>query len=209
MTNNKPSFHYKNLHISLHPEVYEPAEDSFFLLDSLDVDSQHTVLEIGTGCGLIALACAAEGASVLCTDINPYAITLVQKNIKENQHLLIGSVQIIQSDMFSAVKQDQRFDRIIFNPPYLPECSQSPLPNSYWLDAATLGGKDGLTQTKRFILGLKSYLSEKGLAYTLISSFSDKKIVQKLLLETNLRYTCIKTLQLDNERLFVYQFHNK
>jgi len=209
MTNNKPSFHYKNLHISLHPEVYEPAEDSFFLLDSLDVDSQHTVLEIGTGCGLIALACAAEGASVLCTDINPYAITLVQKNIKENQHLLIGSVQIIQSDMFSAVKQDQRFDRIIFNPPYLPECSQAPLPNSYWLDVATLGGKDGLTQTKRFIQGLKTHLFDTGFAITLISSQSSSESLQNLLRNTDLVHKKIKTYRFHDERLFIYRFQKK
>ena len=209
MKKNNSSFHFKNLHISLHPEVYGPAEDSFFLLDSIDIDAEHTVLEIGTGCGLIALACAAEGASVLCTDINPYAITLVQKNIKENQHLLIGSVQIIQSDMFSAVKQDQRFDRIIFNPPYLPECSQSPLPNSYWLDAATLGGKDGLTQTKRFIQGIKSHLLDTGFAITLISSQSSSVSLQNLLRNTDLSHKKIKTYRFHDERLFIYRFQKK
>jgi len=209
MNNSGSSFHYKNLHIYLHPQVYEPAEDSFHLLESIDVQPQHMVLEIGTGCGLIALACAAKGASVLCTDINPYAILLVQKNIKENQHLLKGSIQVKQADMFSAVKHDQRFDRIIFNPPYLPETTQDPLPESYWLDIATLGGEDGLAQTKRFIQKLSSYLYDTGLAYTFISSLSDEKKVQKLLSRSDLLYKNIKTILLDDERLFLYRLKKR
>jgi release factor glutamine methyltransferase len=87
----KPSFktfHYNELIIELHHEAYEASEDTFQLLESIEVNEDDTVLEIGTGCGLIALECARQGAKVVCTDINPYAIELVKRNYLRNQPML-------------------------------------------------------------------------------------------------------------------------
>ncbi|MCK4995751.1 MAG: hypothetical protein KAR55_02585, partial [Thermoplasmatales archaeon] len=65
---NKNSFHYKSLLIETHSEVYDPAEDTYLLLDAIDIKKNDSVLEIGTGCGIIALECARIGANVICTD---------------------------------------------------------------------------------------------------------------------------------------------
>ena len=81
MSINK-SFIFKNLTIELHPEVYEPAEDTFLLVDSIDISKGDSVFELGSGSGLIALYCASLGANVVCSDINPFSIELI------NNHLL-------------------------------------------------------------------------------------------------------------------------
>ena len=57
-------FHYHDLVIETHPEVYDPAEDTFLLLEILKFDFNDTVLELGFGCGLIALDCARRGLHI-------------------------------------------------------------------------------------------------------------------------------------------------
>ena len=62
------SFEYKKLTIELHSEVYEPAEDTFQLLEAIHVNETDSVFEIGTGCGLIALECCHRGADIIQGD---------------------------------------------------------------------------------------------------------------------------------------------
>jgi len=107
-------FHYHDLVIETHPEVYDPAEDSFLLLETLHVDSHDTVLELGTGCGLIALDCARKGSPTVCTDINPFAVQLTRRNIERNQPLLKGSLEIRQGNLFSVLHEKELFNVIIF-----------------------------------------------------------------------------------------------
>lgn len=83
-------FHYKDLTIELHPEIYDPSEDTFLLTGAFNVVEGDSVLEIGTGCGLIALECAHLGANVVCSDINPYAVDLAIRNYMKNNSLIKG-----------------------------------------------------------------------------------------------------------------------
>jgi len=137
-------FHYNDLVIILHPEVYDPAEDTFLLIEAINVAKDDTVLEIGTGCGLIALECARHGANVICTDINPYAIDIAKQNYFKNKYLIKGSFEVRNGDLFSAVKKDEVFDIIIFNPPYLPTHKKDLVGGHGWFDIATNGGIDGI-----------------------------------------------------------------
>ncbi len=84
LSSNK-SFTFKDLTIELHPEVYEPAEDTFLLVDSIVVSEGDSVFEVGSGSGLIALYCASLGANVVCCDINPFAVELIKKNFLVNE----------------------------------------------------------------------------------------------------------------------------
>ncbi len=153
-------FRYRDLTVVLHPEVYDPAEDSFLLLESIMITPKDTILELGTGCGLIALACAAQGAKVICTDINPYAVQLTRHNIERNHHLLEGEITVRQGDLFTVLKNTERFSMILFNPPYLP--TKKSERTDTWFDVATDGGPTGLRLTKRFLHGLRRYLLQDG-----------------------------------------------
>ena len=51
---------YNGLFINTHPQVYEPAEDSFLLANTLELSRKDVVLEIGTGTGIIAVSAARK-----------------------------------------------------------------------------------------------------------------------------------------------------
>ncbi|MDD5111936.1 MAG: methyltransferase, partial [Candidatus Altiarchaeota archaeon] len=127
------TLHYKNLKLELSKDVYEPAEDSFLLADAIVVNAGERVLDMGTGTGILALLASANASRVLGIDINPSAVTLAQKNAKQNN---ITNAEFRFGDLFSGV--DGKFDVIIFNPPYLP------LEEEGLLARAWSGGKNGI-----------------------------------------------------------------
>jgi release factor glutamine methyltransferase len=198
-----PLFHYNELTIELHPEVYDPAEDSFLLLESIPIDPKDSILELGTGCGLIALAYAYQGASVVCTDINPYAIQITRRNIERNRHLLKGDIEIRQGDLFSVLKSNERFTVILFNPPYLPTKKNEKIDE--WFDTATDGGPTGLKLTKRFLQGLHIHLQPTGCAYFIFSSLSKRSTLEQYLKKEQLSAKIIASNRYDGEDLDVYQ----
>lgn len=198
------NFHYKNLIIELHPEVYEPAEDTFQLLESIEVKPGMSVLEIGTGCGIIALECAILGANVVCTDINPYAVALAKRNYNRNKSFIKGGFEVRKGDLFSIIKNNEKFDVIIFNPPYLPTKKNELVGGSGWFDIATDGGIDGFSLTKRFISCLSKYLSSSGKAYFVFSSFSDKKDISLFLSKFRLKAKVVSRYNFNDETIFVY-----
>jgi release factor glutamine methyltransferase len=205
---NKPSsspniFHYNDLVIELHQDVYDPAEDSFLLLDSIPIAPQDLVLELGTGCGLIALECAHKGAQVLCTDVNPFAVQLTRHNIDRNRHLLKGDVQIRQGDLFTVLEKTELFNVIIFNPPYLPTKKKEKVGG--WFDIATDGGRDGLKLTKRFLKGLHNHLLRRGAAYFIFSSLSKRSTLEQYLKKEQLTASIVARHMSDDEELDVYR----
>lgn len=196
------TFHYNELAIELHPEVYDPAEDSFLLLDTIHVDSQDTVLEIGSGCGVVALECARQGARVLCTDINPFAVQLTCYNLEKNRRLLKGSVEVRQGDLFSVLQRNETFDVIVFNPPYLPTSKKEKVGG--WFDAATDGGTDGLHVTTRFVCGVKKHLSPQGHAYVIFSSLSPRSTLENLLKKARFTFEVVARHKCDGEEIDLY-----
>ena len=199
------NFHYKNLTIKLHPEVYEPAEDTFQLLESIEVNSGDNVLEIGTGCGVIALECARLGANVVCTDINPYAVALTKRNYNRNKSLIKGRFEVRKTDLFFTIKDNEKFDVIIFNPPYLPTKKNEFVDGgSGWFDIATNGGIDGLRLIKRFIDGLSKYLSSNSKAYFVFSSLTNRKKINLYLFKNRLKGKIVSSYRFNDETLYVY-----
>ncbi len=75
-----------------------------------------TVLDVGTGTGVQAIHAAVGGAShVVAVDINLDAIICAKENVVLNH--VEDIVDVRESDLFSAVKTDERFDIIIANLP--------------------------------------------------------------------------------------------
>jgi release factor glutamine methyltransferase len=196
-------FHFNELVVELHPDVYDPAEDSFLLLDTIPIAPEDLVLELGTGCGLIALECAHKGAKVLCTDVNPFAVQLTRHNIDRNRHLLKGDVEIRQGDLFTVLKKTELFNVIIFNPPYLPTQKKEKVGG--WFDIATDGGRDGLKLTKRFLKGLHNHLLRRGAAYFIFSSLSKRSTLEQYLQKEQLTALIIARHKSDDEELDVYR----
>lgn len=195
-------FHYKGLTIEVHHDVYDPAEDTFLLLGSTTIDTNERILELGTGCGLIALDCARRGAQVLCTDINPFAVELTRKNIERNRPFLKGTIDVRQGDLFSVVTTEEHFDMILFNPPYLPTTTKDK--TDRWFDIATDGGRDGLKVTKRFLHDLPKHLTSSGRAYFIVSSLSPRGTLERFLKKERFTARIVASQRFESETLDVY-----
>jgi HemK-related putative methylase len=125
------------------PDVYEPCDDTYLLMEAAlnEVHPTDSVLEIGTGCGVIAKRVAERARCVIATDKNPRAV----ENAKLN------GVEAIMGDLFADL--NSRFDLIIFNPPYLPSGRDVPrrLADPVLGMGAPRGGKSSCGSSHRLV----------------------------------------------------------
>jgi release factor glutamine methyltransferase len=160
--------HYKGEAFRVDPGVYEPAEDTFLLADNLDARSGERVLELGTGCGLLAILAAKTGAKVTATDTNPAALECARANAVD--HGVVGRIDFRLGGLFEPVA-DKCFDLVIFNPPYLPVRPEEALGSM--LDRAWEAGPDGRAVIDPFLGELPNHLMKGGRALFVQSSLSD------------------------------------
>ncbi len=209
MKDEKSFFHFQNLTIFLHPHVYDPAEDTFLLLDALDVDPSDSVFEIGTGTGIISLACALTAKKIVCSDINPNAVELVKKNILINNDKLEAMINVRLGSLFNVLRKDEQFDLIIFNPPYLPTSEDEYVDDHGWFDTSVSGGKTGLDVTILFLEKLSMYLADNGRAFIILSSNSPKDLYQRMLEKYGLKSKTIETKSFSDETIEVHRITKK
>jgi len=167
---------YYGIELKLHPQVYEPAEDTFLLAENLAVRKGDTALDVGTGTGLIALLMAKKASSVLGVDINPLAIELARENARING---IKNVEFRVSDLFENVSG--KFDVITFNAPYLPGEPEEPI------DLALVGGEGGREVLDRFIREVPEYLKPGGTVQIVQSSITGVEETLEKLEEVGLK----------------------
>lgn len=86
------------------------------------IASGRSVLEIGTGTGLIAILCQRHDAKrVVATDINPAAVANARYNaamLDAEQGLEIRQVALDEPEAFSPIAAGERFDLILSKPPW-------------------------------------------------------------------------------------------
>ena len=147
--------------------VYIPSDDTFLLAENLEIKEGQSVLEIGTGSGLVSMYASLLTDDVTATDINYNALELAEKNFKLNN---INTIKLEFGDLFEPVK-DKKFDVILFNTPYLPTDSDDIINDD--LNYAFDGGLDGRKVIDRFINQVSNHLNDKGIVQIIQSSLSD------------------------------------
>jgi len=179
--------------------VYEPAEDTFLLADNLNVHPHEQVLELGTGCGLLAILAAEAGARVVATDVNQAAIECARANAVT--HGVVNRIDFRLGDLFEPVA-GERFDLVIFNPPYLPVCPGEALGTP--LDKAWEAGADGRAVIDPFSNNLSNHLTKAGQGLFVQSSLSNLSKTLKVLREKGLRFSMTRK-KLPFEELFLFR----
>ncbi len=138
-------------------EVYMPAEDSFLIAENMLLKEDELILDMGVGCGILSILAAEKAKKVVAIDINPLALSCSKDNIKRNA--VNGNVDLLCGDLFSPLKNEGRFDLILFNAPYLPS---KLFTRDSWISYAWVGGINGRQVIDRFLLEASSYLKNTG-----------------------------------------------
>jgi release factor glutamine methyltransferase len=188
-----------NKTIGLHPEVYVPSDDSMLLAHHSRTLSRGNVLDMGTGTGIQAIAAAERAKKVLAVDVNETALRLAEKNARLNH--LSKKISFRKSDLFSAIKPSEKFDLIIFNPPYLPTSHAER--TSGILDAAWNGGKGGREVIDKFLRQFAQHLAPGGSLLMLHCDLADTGKTVKALTASGFSVRIIDEMKVFNEKLSV------
>jgi len=149
-------------------EVYEPAEDTFLLAENLSVGCDDTVLDVGTGCGILAVISALKARRVLAIDVNSHAVRCAKLNAEAFK--VSEKIDIVCADMFRPVKEGELFDLILFNAPYLPTEEYE---EKSWANSAWSGGKTGRNLIDPFVTHVGKYLRKGGRILLVQSTLSN------------------------------------
>ncbi len=158
-----------DIDIDVNEGVYTPSDDTFLLLEMIDLNGGESVLEIGCGSGIVSLHCAQKGCKVMAIDISREAVKNTLFNAERNGLDLDGTVM----DMFLGLSG--HWDIIIFNAPYLPKEEELEL------DHRWDGGEKGDESLVWFLSEAQKYLKESGYIYFVCSDRAPLKNINTLI----------------------------
>ena len=125
------------------------------------------VLDLCTGNGSLAIlmALSCPDVAVSGSDISMQALSLAAKNI--DRHNLSEQIEVYQGDLFESLpspNEENLFDLIICNPPYVNSTSMANLPAEYHAEPeiSLAGGADGMDIVRKIIANAKDYLKPEG-----------------------------------------------
>lgn len=176
--------------------MYEPAEDSYLLLESINnfyVDKRiKNSFDMGSGSGILAKQLAEFSEHVIAVDIDDASVEHLKKELKNSK------ISVVKSDLFSNIKKE-KFDLIVFNPPYLPKGEED------YDDAALYGGEKGIEITLRFLEQAKEFLAKTGIILFVASSLSKLSELEIEMKKMKYSFEKIKQEHYFFEELYVYK----
>ena len=176
-------------------DTYQPAEDSYLLQKYVQKHAFGRVLDLGTGSGIQALTAVKrkDVREIVAVDINEKAIKELKTEISQKK---IRKITIKKSDLFSNVQD--KFDTIIFNPPYLPQ-------DKGIEDPALYGGKHGWEISEKFFSEVNQFLVANGKILFLFSSLTNKQKIEEIISQNLLEFKELEKQKLPMfETLYVY-----
>ena len=131
----------------------------------LPADGKALDLCTGNGSLAILLALSCPDIHVSACDISMPALSVAARNV--DRHSLNSQVELLNGDLWDALpepNEDNLFDLIICNPPYVNASSMKVLPAEYHAEPelALAGGDDGMDIIRRILAQAPDYLSERG-----------------------------------------------
>jgi release factor glutamine methyltransferase len=161
---------FYGLKLKVTPDTLIPRPDTETLVEAalkkIEPHLPLSICDLGTGAGAIALAIAKNrpNAQVTAVDFSDKALEVARQNAHD---LTILNCQFLQSDWLSALKlngQNQRFDVIVSNPPYIEQDDAHLHQGDLRFEpiSALASGKDGLDDIRIIISQAKHHLKPSG-----------------------------------------------
>lgn len=139
-----------------------------------DARRVRRILDIGTGSGAIALACAMAfpKARVDAVDVSAAALHVARRNLRLLN--LKKRVRMLRSNYFDAVK-GRRYDIIVSNPPYVGRAEIARLPREHEHEPkiGLAAGADGLDSVRAIFAGARRHLSRDGILVVEVGNTED------------------------------------
>lgn len=142
----------------------------------IDPARVNRILDIGTGSGCIAIACAKAfpDARVDAVELSPEALEVARRNVARHQ---VGDrLELLLGDVFGPLA-GRRYDLIVSNPPYVSDDEMAGLPGEYLHepDLALRAGGDGLDVVRRILEGAAAHLERDGAIFVEVGD-SDERL---------------------------------
>ena len=165
-------------------------------IDWLKQRSQPRVLDIGTGSGCIAISLAVNcrQAQVTAIDLSAAALAIAQQNAEK--HGVTDRIRFLHGDLFAPLADNEQFDLIASNPPYITSAEMETLQPDVRLHephSALDGGPDGLDVIRRLIAAAPPHLAAGGSLLIEIDGAQADAVTQ--LLAANSHYEEIAVLK--------------
>lgn len=190
-------FYFKETELNVFPETYFPREDSVLLAENVSFQKNEKVLDVGTGSGLIAILAAKQGADILAVDLGKKALENAKANAKKLK--LLKRIKFLKSDLFEKIPKKEKFDKIIFNPPYVPSESIR------WIESD--GGKNGRKILDRFLIQFPEFLKQNGKCFFLQTSLNGIGKTESILKKNKMLFEIVARKKLFFEELAVFECH--
>ena len=147
------------------PDVLIPRDETELLvtkaIEIINENSLENVLDIGTGSGCIACTIAERtDAVVLGVDISSDALRIALDNVTK---LGINNRAVFRkSDLFSKIRDNETFDMIVSNPPYIPIGTELEPEVKHEPKVALFAEENGLQLYRKIVSEAPKYLNRGG-----------------------------------------------
>ncbi len=187
----------------VHPQVLSPkySHSAAFIASRWDIQPGMTVLDVGTGSGILAVLAAAAGAEhVTAVDVNQHAVRIAERNAALNG--FENEISVGWSDVFHSIEEVQQFDRIVVNAPYWNRCADPSLP-------LTLGLFDNdYVFARRVISHASGYLKQCGKLFFAISLQDDISPILNCIADSDLTVDKVDSEHFGHTRI-MFSFSRK
>jgi len=174
------------------PKFYITSE---FMARNIRVEPTDAVLDVGTGSGIQAITAGRTARRVVAVDINPQAVRCARRNVRRNG--LDGRVEVRHGDLFSPLQPRERFDVILFTPPYFEGRLRQPIDHALYDPDKGLAGK--------FLAGAAERLAPGGCVQMLYSSMAGPERVLRMAEEAGWRWSVMAEKRGRFETLTIYR----
>ena len=179
------------------PDVFNPKYfiTSEFMAQNIRVGPQDAVLDVGTGSGIQAITAGRTARKVVAVDINPEAVRCARDNARRNG--VEGKVQVLEGDLYSPLAPGDKFDVIIFTPPYFEGSLDAPIDHALY--------DPGKAVARRVLTEGRERLNPNGYLQMVYSSAAEPERVLQIATELGWRWTVLAEKKVIFETFTIYK----